>query len=284
MTAIRAQLARAVGRRVRVRGADRIARLLLDPQRGGSHLETVTTAWDGTRYAVDTRSFIEWQLFVHGAYERGIQRAMLERVGRGDVVVDCGANVGVHTCALARAVGPEGSVLAIEPIAEVAARLRQNCDLNGLANVEIVVAAVSDAPGRREIFAPPGVSANQGQASFHRRESVVAVARPVEVETVDRLVATRGGRAPRLIKVDVEGDELAVLRGAGGTLRDARPIVVFEYDEATFRAGGVAWGAVESYLARELDYELEELDDDGRPHRIERRPQSASCLVLGTPR
>ena len=280
VSSVRARLARLVGRRLRVRGADRLARMLLPP---GRHFEAVTTAWDGTRYLVDTRSLIEWHVFVHGGYETGIQRAMLDRVGRGDVVVDCGANIGVHACALARAVGPAGSVVAIEPIAEIADRLHENCRLNGLTNVDVVVAAVSEAPGTRTIYPVAAGSANRGQASFHLRPEGDGAPRVVDVETIDRLVAARAA-APRLVKVDVEGDELPVLRGADATLRAARPVIVFEYDELTFAASGITWSAVESYVGRELDYALEELDSRGHAHPIHGRPRSPSCLVLGSPR
>lgn len=281
MIGVRARVARAVGRRVRVRGAGRVARLLLAP---GRDFETVTTAWDGTKYLVDTRSFIEWHLFVHGGYEEGIQRAMLERVGRGDLVVDCGANVGVHACALARAVGPVGRVVAIEPIAELAARLEENCRLNDLTNVDVVVAAASDAPGERTIYASAPGSSNRGQASFHRRAEGDGAPRVVAVDTVDRLLAARGGAAPRLVKIDVEGNELAVLRGAEATLRRVRPVLVFEYDEETFAASGATWANVESYVGRELGYDLHELDRHGHAHAITRRPRSDSCLILGSPR
>ena len=279
----RAQLASGIGRNLRVRGVDRVLRALYSPdRRGGSHVEAEVEIWDGTRFHVDTRSFIEWYLFVYGEYEEYLQRAMRAHLRPGDVVVDCGANVGVHTCSLARAVGPTGRVIAIEPIAEVGDRLLRNCELNGLTNVTLVLKAASSARAETQIFAPPADASNRGQATLHRRPGVAERETAVAVDTIDNVLAEHRVDAVRLVKIDVEGHELEALRGAEQSLRRSSPYVYFEFDALTFRAAGVSWRDTAAFLAG-LGYGLRELTGRGELREVAGDEPCWSCMIVAVP-
>ena len=274
----RARLARAAGRRLRVRGAERVVRAVFPPQPG---FAGVVTAVDGTRYHVDTASYLEWYVFVHGGYESRLRQLMTERVRPGDHVLDCGANVGLHTCALARRVGPLGRVVAVEPVDELAERLERNAELNGLANVEVVRAGVSSEAGRARMFVPPPGATNQGEASLHDRGNG-GIERDIAVTTVDTLVDERRLDRLRLVKVDVEGHEVAVLRGARTTLRGLRPVVVFEYDPEAWRAAGARWDAAAAAL-REHRYRADALTERQPRAPVPQAGPAAQCMVVATP-
>src|SRR5580692_10186007 len=81
-------------------------------------------------WALDLREGIDFSIWLLGAFELATVRAYERLVRRGDTVLDIGANIGAHTLHLARAVGAEGKVWAIEPTDYAIGKLRDNMALN----------------------------------------------------------------------------------------------------------------------------------------------------------
>lgn len=152
-----------------------------------------------------------------GVYERKTQRAFSCLVRSGDVVFDIGANVGFFTLLSARLSGPGGSVVAFEPFPRNLVYLRRHIDLNHLTNVTVVEAAVSDVCGTGFLG---------GEASNPSALALTQKGLPVSLVTIDEMVAYRGLPRPQLLKIDVEGAESAVLRGAVSVLSSCRPAVI----------------------------------------------------------
>ncbi len=129
---------------------------------------------------------------------------LLHLLRPGDTFVDVGANIGAYTVLAAGVCGAQ--TIAVEPAAATRPHLRENLALNGIqALVTVEEAALGDAPGRGRFWAGRGATSRlavDGDAE-------------VSVTTLDAL-----GAAPLLLKVDVEGHELAVLRGGSTTLAD----------------------------------------------------------------
>lgn len=162
-------------------------------------------------------------LDVYGEFSEGEVELFRRLVRPGDVVLDVGANIGAHTLPLARLAGPAGEVVAFEPQRVLFQTLCANMALNSVTNARCLPYAVGAAAG--EIDAPRPDYARPG--SF----GSLAVGGPgpaerVRVVTVDSLALDRC----RLIKVDVEGYEEQVLRGAAGTLERLRPVLYVEND------------------------------------------------------
>jgi protein O-GlcNAc transferase len=138
--------------------------------------------------------------------------------------IDVGANFGVYTLAMARAVGNDGRVWCFEPTAETADFLERSLALNGCRHVNLVRAAVSDREGsiafsvgtQSELNAVAGPGAPAG-----RIVEVPAV-------TLDRKAAELGWQDIDMLKLDVEGHELRVIQGATQFLRAQSPLVMFE--------------------------------------------------------
>jgi len=143
-----------------------------------------------------------------------------ERVRAGSQVLDVGAFVGVFSLVAASRCGGSGRVIAFEPSAQAAALLRANARLNRLERrIAVVESAVGSAPGRATYFCS-GLSSENTLRSREVHESAgrTCEEREVEVVSLDTFIEANGV-TPDLVKIDVEGYELEVLRGMRALLR-----------------------------------------------------------------
>lgn len=160
----------------------------------------------------------------------------------GGVFVDVGANVGKYTVEVARRIGREGVVVALEPNPDVYRRLLFNLALNGLRNVIPLNVAADECERRVTLWVNP---VYHGHSSLHmpsgrddRAWALKAVAVEVDARPLDDILDELGLRERvRLVKIDVEGHEFSVLIGSHRLIRDQRPTIVFEaWDEARLEA------------------------------------------------
>jgi FkbM family methyltransferase len=151
------------------------------------------------------------------AYEDRFREALLRAVQPGDCVWDVGANVGYYTVQLAGKTGEGGMVYAFEPAPACADKLR-------LFNPNVKV--IESALGDMETFLPLAV-AEDPLASTHSLCTATQTSVQVRVATGDRLIATGEAHAPNVIKIDVEGFEIEVLKGLEDTLRTPQCRAVF---------------------------------------------------------
>ncbi len=175
------------------------------------------------------------------AYYRD-QRCELRSLRQGlnptDIAVDVGANKGSYLWALSRAV-PQGRVIAFEPQPKLVEYLRTAVVSNGLKNIQIEPVGVSSQPGKL-VLAIPGNKVGSPGASFepHIRNQPNAGAVEVTVTTLDEYFANEQLRIGA-IKIDVEGHELSVLRGAHETIRRHAPAIVVECEGRSVTGGDV---------------------------------------------
>jgi len=153
----------------------------------------------------------------------------------GTAVIDVGANIGELTVPFARAVGAEGACLAVEPIPFLADAVRRTAFANGLDWIEVFQGAASAGAGTAnlELRYSDGKLVDSGGSRLI--ESAAAGTVQVATERLDDMVRRSriGARRVSLVKIDVEGHELPVLRGAGETLRQHRPALAIEIGNET---------------------------------------------------
>jgi FkbM family methyltransferase len=173
------------------------------------------------------RMRVDWQLhrsFAYGSWEPEVVRSIQGHVHSGMRVLDIGAQSGFYSLLLSRLVGPDGMVFAFEPLPANFRVLEENLSLNSIQNVMIRREAVSDFSGNISFEFP--------------REEVSLIAGPllesdnlgafqVPAISLDDFVR-QTGQPIQFIKMDVEGAETAVLRGAVQTLKAFHPAMVVE--------------------------------------------------------
>lgn len=176
-----------------------------------------------------------------GTNEMPVQDWLASQVKPGMTFYDVGANIGFFALLGARLVGESGKVVAFEPVRENAEAIRRNADLNGFDHVVVVEVALSSRTGEAELV----LAAHPGGAAL--RESAMppdaTTTTTVPTATLDSLVQRSDFPPPDIVKIDVEGAELAVLDGMSRVALEHRPRVVCEVD-------GETSAEVESRLAR----------------------------------
>ena len=164
--------------------------------------------------------------YLLGTSEPAIQELIARLVHPGWCVFDIGANVGFYAMILARLVGPEGTVVAVEPLAANCQAIAHNVRLNGFAQVRVCEEALGSCDGE-QIFQVSS-NATWGRLKTAGRLTTVVKEIPVPVRALDSVCRSESFPAPHFVKIDVEGAEVDVLAGAGQTLARARPLLLIE--------------------------------------------------------
>lgn len=151
-----------------------------------------------------------------GSYEYHKQKLFTRTVLPGDVVFDIGAHVGFYTLLASVLVRESGQVVAFEPMPDNLRYLREHLQLNQIANVKVIGAAVSDFIGQAGFRI--GATSTQGTLSE-------SGGLEVETVTLDHLIATGKTPIPRVIKMDIEGGETRALLGAINLLKTHHPTI-----------------------------------------------------------
>ena len=210
-------------------------------------------AGKGLKLSLENASGNYWS----GTNELPVQAALTRFLRPGDVFYDIGSNIGFFSLIAARLVGPSGKVIAIEPVPRNAAVIRRNMQRNGFDQVQVLEMALGAEPG----IAALHVTRHPGGATLSTTEvppdatGTICVA----VKTLDELTLTEKLSAPRLVKIDVEGTELEVMKGMTRTLAEFRPIILFEIDAPDAEQLEAKSAAVRGFLEAHR-YQLQPLE------------------------
>lgn len=167
-------------------------------------------------------------VLLSGGFETEELNTVCRLVPKGGMAIDAGANVGVYSIALARRVGSAGRVFAFEPFPENVSRLKGNLRLSDISNVDIFPLALGE---------------DDGEISLHITEDTAFVTTgevgplstgeslQVPMSKLDTIWRQKGSPLVHLLKIDVEGAELSVLKGASGLLQTCQPILMVEAND-----------------------------------------------------
>lgn len=201
--------------------------------RFGADAECLVELPDGTRFRLDGNSRTEASTIWNGDYEPEFVRllAQLSSV-YGTTCFDIGANVGLVGIPWVRALPSGSSLVAFEPVAANAARLRANIDANAIDGV-VIEAALSDHTGTITMALESRAGAKTGNAIIATSSTALDgydARSEVVCDRLDAILERDALPDPDVVKLDVEGAECAVLAGATQVLERARPVIFGEFN------------------------------------------------------
>lgn len=169
---------------------------------------------------------VERSIFFNGTYESGTMKIMNDVLNKGGTFIDIGANIGLMSLYASRIIGNEGKVLSFEPLLSTYKILIQNMSLNNARNIKAINNAIGSTNGIVEIFDNSKI--NRGASSLIKTNQTKSSHR-VPIKSLDTYLDENPIDSITCIKIDVEGWELEVLKGATKTLSgpDA-PICIIE--------------------------------------------------------
>ena len=171
----------------------------------------------------------------YGTYEELEAKIMEEKIEMGNVVVDVGANIGLHTLNMARIVGNAGQVFAFEPDPSNFEILKKNAKINNYKNIILEQKAVGDKHGRTTLYQSDNPINHRIFPQTKRANSQVQV----ELTNLDNYFDSDMIDKINFIKIDVEGMEFGVLKGMKNILKNNKNIkILFEFvPKDTMEAG-----------------------------------------------
>lgn len=200
------------------------------------------------------RNKISRYIHEHGVWEPEVTRCAQQRIRAGMRVWDIGADVGYFSLLFAGLAGPDGRVRAFEPIPKARVRLEENLRLNACANVEVESRALGCKPGKFILEKPLEVSRINLEKTLPGPDDI-----EVQVVRGDDVFAESGWPSLDVIKLDVEGAELEILRGLTGVLQRHHPALILEIHGPYLPMFGASGEEVVRWLQGQ-GYKLEPLD------------------------
>jgi FkbM family methyltransferase len=188
---------------------------------------------------------IQRQLFWYGCYEKELGDLLKKMLRPNDVFIDIGANIGYFSL-LSATISPSIKVISFEPVKDLFQKMRENFSINKTKNIVAINAAAGEINEQGELFlsAPD----NLGMSSFQQPENYSGRKEKVELVAIDDWFRTSGLTKIDLVKLDIEGSELAALKGMRMVLEEQRPALIVEINPETLWLFGLKPLNIYNYL------------------------------------
>lgn len=232
---------------------------------------------NGIKYDLDLSEVIDASLYYSGTFEPKIEKLMADNLSAGMNVIDIGANIGYHTFRMASAVRP-GVVYAIEPTSTAYTKLLRNAELNPkIDNIQFIKVGLNDSEAGEQEIAFRGNYRLDGKTELTKER--------IRLTTLDSVVKERGIERVDFIKLDVDGFEGKVLKGASETLQRFKPRLIAEVTPSEIvKNGDDPVELIRSLVS--LGYAF--FNEDGTPigdlqEAAAKLPAGSSVMVLAIP-
>jgi len=212
--------------------------------KGKTRIETLLSRWismppmdvgttfpDGFTMMLNPDAWADRWLYFRDC-EPDVAHVLRQHLQPGGVFIDAGANVGFYSLLASSLVGPSGQVYAFEPMPVAHACAKRNLEQNRSSNVVLFHAALGAARAEADIY---WNGDNHTLSSLRARDGVDQVCGRCQVLALDDMVADGSiSRSPDVVKIDVEGSEMDVLKGAQRLIRGSRPpLLIIELNRNT---------------------------------------------------
>jgi FkbM family methyltransferase len=217
----------------------------------------------GVKMQLDPYDLVSRTILQTGRWEPQSVQAMTEHLPPNGTFIDVGAHIGYYSLKAAGVVGPNGHVLAVEPNPQTLPKLRANIDASDARAVGVWPVACAGSETTLEFYAAP--RSNTGESSLSKenasQDSPATAKYSVRARPLDAIVKEAKLDRVDVVKIDVEGAEFEVLKGAVQTLADYHPVLIIEVDESQLKAMGTSTQELTQFLAshgysanRHVDY------------------------------
>ncbi len=183
----------------------------------------------GLSIQLNSKDLIDHKILFTGVYEKDTNRILTEYIKEGDLVIEAGANSGTETLLISRLVGNDGKVFAFEPVPHVFDKLSLNLKLNRISNVESYNIALGNSNDKIPFQINSINHPNQGMGTklnidFKNGEKIY-----VRQRTLDSLWESKCfNESISFLKMDIQGSEFDLLKGATKVLANSRPKIFLE--------------------------------------------------------
>ena len=181
--------------------------------------------------------------FLFGAYERANVNFLLTRIFDKAIFWDIGANIGYFSCIMARCL-TKGEVVCVEPLPENIRLLREHMRINNLKNIIIIDKALSSSEKSASFLVAENLS--EGKIADNK-EDLPEKKIQIAVTTIDSLMKS-GIPMPDIVKIDTEGEEGEILKGARAVLQNRPPSFLIEIHGP--ENAQICWDILSGYLYR----------------------------------
>ena len=207
---------------------------------------------DHRRLELDLSDWMEWHLYFDFC-DPSVER-LLSLCKSGDSVLDVGANIGATMAKLAKKAGTSGRVIGFEPDPVLFRKCQHHLLVNGFTQCEVYPLALGASVGRTRLRVRDPLNLGMNQiVPENLGEAVIGT--EVVLATLDKFVADHNLRKVSLLKIDVEGYESHVLKGAERLLSQLRPRIFVEIDDDNLAEHGSSPEEIYDFLLA-LDYQL----------------------------
>jgi FkbM family methyltransferase len=188
----------------------------------------------GIFWELDLAEGIDFSIFIFGLFEKETSQAIRRLVTNNSVVIDIGANIGAHTLPMAKLVGKKGRIYAIEPTKYAYSKLTKNLlineNLSKRVQADQIMLINNNGKGKvKDLYSswPLSVKSRDGKRhSVH--QGVLRTISGAEEVTLDDYISMNEITSLDLIKLDVDGNELEVIKGAKNVLKKMKVTLIME--------------------------------------------------------
>jgi len=165
------------------------------------------------------------ELIYSRVHEPQVTKLLPYMVNSGDIVLECGANIGYYTLILSRLVEEHGLIIAVEPNPSACDLLRINLRLNKASNVDVHELALGEEKGTVQFYIPS--ASNLSSITPMKGQKIIEVI-DVEIDTIDSLVERLALPRLDLLRMDIEGYEAVAINGSMNSLSRFHPRILLE--------------------------------------------------------
>lgn len=233
----------------------------------------------GVSMKVDISKQMGNAIYWRGAHDWAPIFVLEKFLKAGDTFIDVGANQGEYSLWAARKVGDQGKVVAFEPMRQLFGQLEENIRLNKSFQKSITPVQLGLSDKKGEVILYASEDANEGTNTIYNTDKFSIELEKIQLDTLDEQLKAIKIKEVNFLKVDVEGAELQVLKGALNTLELYRPILLLEINKDACIAGGYLPEDILGLL-KPFNYSFSKIGLRGSLNKVDRLPDFCNILAI----